>query len=330
LVAYSHNIVQFIAKINAFAQKRCPFFMLVDFEMNKPLLLPLDEIDPSRLLIDFGHYSNCSNIAVPLNLTNIRLNPQAPEREKYSAAFEKIMYHLNRGDTYLLNLTFPVKIDVDMPLYQLFHIAKARYKIYMKDHFLVFSPETFIRIQDSIISTYPMKGTIDANLPGAETLLLDNEKELAEHYTITDLLRNDLSMVATQVRVKQFRYIDHIRTNNKHLLQTSSEISGILSENWESSLGNIIFTMLPAGSVSGAPKKRTCEIIKEAEGGDRRYYTGIAGIYDGNSFDSCVLIRYIEQQGLSYYYRAGGGITTQSSCESEYQELMDKIYVPFI
>jgi len=329
-VADYNKINEIISKINSLTQDQCPFFLLVDFEMKKPLVIPLHEADPEKLMLDFGSYSNTGFFQKKQNVSDFKLQCIPPERRKYEQAFLKVMHHLQRGDTYLLNLTFPVEITLSHPLHDLFFYANARYKVFLKDTFLAFSPEIFIKINNGIISTYPMKGTIDAGLPDAESLLLSNEKEQAEHYTITDLLRNDLSMVAKQVRVKRFRYIEHLQTNNKHLLQTSSEISGILPENWRSALGNIIFSMLPAGSVSGAPKKRTCEIIREAEVGDRGYYTGIAGVYDGNSFDSCVLIRYIEQQGLSYFYRAGGGITTQSSCESEFQELMDKIYVPFI
>jgi len=122
-----------------------------------------------------------------------------------------------------------------------------------------------------------MKGTIDATVPDAENVILNDPKETAEHYTIVDLIRNDLSIVAKNVRVKRFRYIDLIRTDTKNLLQVSSEICGDLENGYESALGDIIFSLLPAGSVSGAPKKKTTEIIAAAEGTKRGYYTGIAG-----------------------------------------------------
>jgi len=93
-------------------------------------------------------------------------------------------------------------------------------------------------------------------------------------------------------------------------------------------LGNILARLLPAGSVSGAPKSRTLEIIRQTEGDKRGYYTGVFGIFDGESLDSGVMIRFIEKQGSKYFYRSGGGITTQSSSESEYQEAIDKVYVP--
>jgi para-aminobenzoate synthetase component 1 len=86
--------------------------------------------------------------------------------------------------------------------------------------------------------------------------------------------------------------------------------------------------LLPAGSVSGAPKPKTLEIIKEIEEENRGYYTGVFGYYNGSELDSGVMIRFIENRAGKYFYRSGGGITTQSIVESEYQEAIDKVYVP--
>jgi len=173
-----------------------------------------------------------------------------------------------------------------------------------------------------------MKGTMDAGLPDAEKRLIESEKELAEHYTIVDLIRNDLSMVSKNVKVEKFRYIDHIKTHRKDLLQMSSKISGELEEGWQKHIGDILMNMLPAGSISGAPKKKTLEIIQEAEQYNRGYYSGIFGIFNGQNIDSGVMIRYIEKTDKGFIYKSGGGITAQSNWEEEYQELIDKIYVP--
>jgi len=109
-----------------------------------------------------------------------------------------------------------------------------------------------------------MKGTIDAAVENAVSIIINDKKELAEHYTIVDLIRNDLNMVAKKVRVDRFRYIDEIKTIRKNLLQVSSQISGELTPDWHNRIGDILFTLLPAGSISGAPKKKTVEIIKDA------------------------------------------------------------------
>ena len=171
-----------------------------------------------------------------------------------------------------------------------------------------------------------MKGTIDAGIPHAKEVLVQDKKEIAEHVTIVDLIRNDLSQVAANVTVTRFRYVDTLKTNGKILLQTSSEIKGKLPEKYL--LGDLFTALLPAGSVSGAPKEKTIEIIRQAEREDRGYYTGVFGYFDGSMLDSGVMIRYIEKTGKKYFYRSGGGITTQSVVDSEYQEMIDKVYVP--
>jgi len=193
---------------------------------------------------------------------------------------------------------------------------------------VVFSPESFVSIKSGKISSFPMKGTIDASLPKAKEILLNDKKETAEHYTIVDLIRNDLSMHAKQVAVDKFRYLDLIKSNHKDLYQMSSAITGQLPEDYQNNLGDILFSMLPAGSVSGAPKKKTTEIISAVESEPRGYYTGICGIYDGKDFDSFVMIRFIEKDEEQLYYRSGGGITFQSQVEQEYQEMINKIYIP--
>jgi para-aminobenzoate synthetase component 1 len=135
-------------------------------------------------------------------------------------------------------------------------------------------------------------------------------------------------MVANDVQVTRFRYLDEIKTSQNHLFQVSSEITGTLSQPFDK-LGSLLLQLLPAGSVSGAPKPKTIEIIQHAEQEARGYYTGVMGIFDGKMLDSGVMIRYIEKVNGKYFYRSGGGITTQSDCQSEYHEAIAKIYVPF-
>ena len=173
-----------------------------------------------------------------------------------------------------------------------------------------------------------MKGTIDATLPDAVQTLMNDGKEAAEHATIVDLIRNDLSIVASRVRVERYRYIDVLPTNRGPILQTSSEICGELPADYKQQLGDILFSMLPAGSITGAPKKKTMQIIREAEGYERGFYTGITGYFDGDSLDSAVMIRFVEQEADGMYFKSGGGITFKSDARSEYEEMKQKIYVP--
>jgi para-aminobenzoate synthetase component 1 len=250
--------------------------------------------------------------------------------EHYSMAFGKVMYHLQRGDTYLLNLTFPTALLTDLTPEEIFHSASAPYRLLVPGRFVVFSPEIFVRTGEGMIHSYPMKGTIGAEITDAGRVILEDRKEFYEHNTIVDLIRNDLSMVSTGVEVTRFRYIDRIHTNRGDLLQVSSEIRGRLPSNWQRQAGEILFRLLPAGSVTGAPKRRTMEIIREAEGYDRAFYTGVFGYFNGEELDSAVAIRFIEVQHDRLVFKSGGGITTLSEARAEYNEMIQKVYVPVI
>ncbi|MCV6636772.1 aminodeoxychorismate synthase component I [Candidatus Albibeggiatoa sp. nov. NOAA] len=249
--------------------------------------------------------------------------------DQYQTAFNQVITEMYEGNTYLLNLTFPTQIQTDASLLDIFHATQAKFKLYFQDQFVCFSPERFVQIQNNTIKTFPMKGTINALLPNAEQQILNDDKEMAEHVMVVDLLRNDLSMVASDVRVQRFRYIDKIQAGQRPLLQVSSEISGQLPHNWQHRLGDMLYTLLPAGSISGTPKCNTLNIINQVENYQRGFFTGIFGYFDGQNLDSAVMIRFIEkQQDGSLVYKSGGGITIDSDAASEYQELLDKVYLP--
>ena len=312
--------------MNQWGKETVPFLFLIDFEMKKPVAIPLSDINPEEILFDIRgkkNFTQPEQITKPLNFKAFPVS-----KTRYCNAFQQVQKHIYRGDSFLLNLTFPNRIETNYSLKDIFYNSRAKYKIWFKDLFVSFSPEIFVQTRGRLIRSFPMKGTLDASLPKAEEKLLSDKKELAEHFTIVDLIRNDLSMVAKKVKVNRFRYLDNIKTHKNEILQMSSEIEGKLPENFREKLGDIIFKMLPAGSISGAPKKKTLEIIRQAEACERGYYTGIAGIFDGKNVDSTVLIRFIEQTDNGLVYKSGGGITAKSHCEAEYEELIEKIYVP--
>ena len=323
------NTKTFINKANLYGKTKTPFLYIIDFEMTKPLIFKIDALNPTQIIYVFNNFSNI-NIDDKFLQKNKKLSLEKKpiNFETYKKAYNIVKQNINAGNTYLLNLTFPSEIKINLSLEEIFYKSKAKYKLYIKNKFVFFSPEIFIKIKDGIISSYPMKGTIDASIPNAERIIINDKKETAEHNTIVDLIRNDLNMVAKQVSVERFRYIEKLVTDEKNLLQVSSKIIGQLPKNYMENIGNIIHKLLPAGSISGAPKVRTCEIISKAENYQRGYYTGIAGIFDGQNIDSCVIIRYIEKQNNKFVYKSGGGITSFSNLTSEYNELIDKIYLP--
>jgi para-aminobenzoate synthetase component I len=320
------SIQKYRNQLNQYGRDKVPFLFILDYDLENPLIFKTEESTNDVLMFDIEGFVNYT---IPKRLNEIKEFQKSPEPFiKYAGKFIEIMHNIRSGYTYLLNLTCETPISTNLSLKEIFYLSKAPYKLWYNDDFVVFSPEPFICIENNTISTFPMKGTIDASLIDAEQQILNNFKELAEHATIVDLLRNDLSMIAQDVKVEKYRYIDRIQTNQKELLQVSSKITGKLPDNYRQYLGNILFTLLPAGSVTGAPKKKTVEIIKQVEGYKRGYYTGVFGYFDGINLKSAVMIRFIEKKENGLFYKSGGGITFFSNDIEEYNEMIDKIYVP--
>ena len=323
------NITEAINKMNNYGAQRVPFLFIFNYSLTEAFVSTLDEI-PSNIKFDFIHKKLNVEESTGRKNSSFSFHVNPVSKEIFKPAFENVLKEINYGNTFLLNLTFPSKIELNYSLEEIFYATNAKYKVYWKDKFVSFSPETFVKIKNNKIFSYPMKGTIDASINRAEELIINNPKEEAEHYTIVDLIRNDLAQVSKNIKVNKFRYSDTIIAQNKSLLQISSEIEGQLEQDWHNNLGTLFFKLLPAGSISGAPKAKTLEIIKQNELDNRGYYTGVAGIYDGMEVDSCVLIRFIEKNSNQYYFRSGGGLTFKSNCEEEYDELIQKIYVPIL
>ena len=383
---------EIIDKINQLASQDEPFLFVINYQGDKAFIRLLSDINPEECLFDFegrGNFSHArketlkeeilkkETLKEEISETTWQIEP--PLYEDYERSFNIVKSNIMAGNSYLTNLTCRVPVSCNLSLEEIFHRAKGKYKLLLrrkrtqaedKAHlkeenieenltpFVCFSPETFVRIKGGRIYSYPMKGTLDASLPNAEKQLMEDRKEAAEHATIVDLIRNDLSRVAEDVRVDKYRYIDVLHTNKGNILQTSSEISGRLPEDYPHHLGEILDAQLPAGSITGAPKDKTMQIIQEAEGYDRGFYTGIMGIYDQGELNSAVMIRFIEEEtspvdfetdgeknfkakegkasegkepkaSRELYFKAGGGITSKSDCQREYEEVIQKIYLPF-
>jgi para-aminobenzoate synthetase component 1 len=322
---FSVNHQKFM-EMDELSVQKIPYFFIIDFLTENVEIFKENEIEKSGLLIDFQYYSNTKTQDELHKKIEWKSFPET--LESFKTGFDEVQKNIRFGNSYLVNYTRKTKIETNLTLEEIFYHSSAKYKVFYKDFFVLFSPETFVKIIDGKILTYPMKGTIDASLDNAAEILKNDKKEKAEHYTVVDLLRNDLSMVADNVKVDKFQYIDFIKTKQKDLYAMSSEISGNLKPEFYGKLGSIMKKLLPAGSILGAPKPKTLEIILNAEGYKRGYYTGVCGWFDGKNVDSCVMIRFIEKEGDELYFKSGGGITHMSKLEDEYQEMKNKIYVP--
>lgn len=328
------DVIVFLAKLrlmdfdimNVFYKEKIPFFFLFNFDLSRGEILLLHQTEENNILYSTGEKRNFKQSIYSIKEIGWQKNPVP--FEEYERQFNQVKDQIHAGNSYLINLTFSTPVRTNCDLLTLFHAGQSPYKLFYKNEFIHFSPEPFIRIEGDEIASFPMKGTIDAGIPQAEEILLNNSKEINEQYIMVDLIRNDLSMVAREVVVEDFRYMERIKTNEKELLTISSKIKGKLKKEFQDRPGDVFRTMLPAGSICGAPKKKTLEIIAATETHHRNFYTGVWGIFDGRKIDSCVIIRYLENENGNFLYKSGGGITAKSDAATEYQEMIDKIYVP--
>jgi para-aminobenzoate synthetase component 1 len=311
--------------INELGQNNTPFLFIISYDKSKIFAKPLDDLDDDI----FYKLEDLRNYPLEKRTKEFTFSKFPVTFSLYKKALNKVLEEIRSGNTYLLNLTFQTPVESNLTLQEIFTYARAKFKLYFKDEFICFSPERFVEIEDNTIATYPMKGTIDANLPHAKETILNDKKEMAEHVMIVDLMRNDLGIVGTDIQVEKFRYAEKIKAGDKELLQVSSKITAQLPDNWKDNLGTLLSQILPAGSISGTPKKSTLNIINHVENFDRGFYTGVFGVFDGESLHSSVMIRFIEKNNDALFYKSGGGITIDSDAKSEYEELIDKIYLPF-
>lgn len=299
------------------------FICLIDFNGEKAWAGSISQAEELGIEVAFNN-SITKEIAPPYYFEKFPI-----DYDTYHKQFFQVQSELKRGNSFLVNLTAETPISCNLTLDQIFKYADATYKLHIPDSLVVFSPECFIKIDKKYqISSFPMKGTRLVTETSKEDLKSD-AKEQAEHATIVDLIRNDLSKVAFPIEVEKYKYIDTIKTHDGNLYQMSSAIKGQLLPTLEGKIGSILRQLLPAGSITGAPKAQTIKIIEEVESYDRGFYTGIMGYFDGETFDSGVMIRFIEKKDQHLVFKSGGGITIFSEVEKEYKELIQKVYLPF-
>lgn len=254
-------------------------------------------------------------------------------KESYMSAIERMRQYIKDGHIYIANLTHTFKAEVSeepMVIYEyLRNINPAPFSVYMQlegFNVLSSSPERFLKIQNGLVETRPIKGTRPRGKTREEDeknkqALLESEKDQSELLMIVDLERNDLSKVCKPYSVKVEGLFDlEAYATVYHLVAT---VRGELRD--DVSAVDCIKACFPGGSITGTPKIRAMEIIEELEPTKRNLYTGCIGYlgFDGNA-DMNIVIRTIIQKDGYAYLGVGGGITWESNASQEYQETLDK------
>ncbi len=254
-------------------------------------------------------------------------------KEQYCDMVQKGKAYIKEGDIFQVVLSNRMEAEMEGSLLDTYRILRTTnpspYMFYFSGSDLEIvgaSPETLVKLENGKLYTFPLAGT----RPRGKTMeedealekeLLADEKERAEHNMLVDLGRNDIGKISKIGSVKVERYMDILRFS--HVMHIGSTVSGQLREDQDSL--SAVDAILPAGTLSGAPKIRACEIIGELEGARRGIYGGAVGYLDltGN-LDTCIAIRLAFAKNGKVYVRSGAGIVADSVPEKEYQECLNK------
>jgi len=270
-----YNRIEAVCRMNRLGAERRPFLFVIDYKQEQVIVEEPDQIDSEALLYNLDGVTNVATASRMNDRENrtsaIRWETFPITQSAYADSFHKVVGHIRAGNSYLVNLTCATPVRTDLSLKDVFVSSEARYKLWMKDRFVVFSPEIFVKIRDEHIYSYPMKGTIDATLPDARRRILEDPKETAEHATIVDLIRNDLSMVATEVMVTRYRYIDELPTHQGALLQVSSEIRGRLAGGWQAEVGDLSSGSFRQVPLPGSPKRDNGRLTRKPRPTERGF-----------------------------------------------------------
>jgi len=274
----------------------------------------------------------------PLNISKIQTEDRPSfisnvSKEEFCKMVEKAKKYIFNGDIFQAVISRRFEAEYKDSLLNAYRVLRTTnpspYMVFLQNEELQIissSPETLVKLQDGNLSTFPIAGSRPRgkNLEEDKALekeLLQDEKELAEHNMLVDLARNDIGKISqfSSVRVTEYKQIKKY----SKVMHIASQVDGTIQEGKDAL--DAIEALLPAGTLSGAPKIRACEIIEELEKIPRGIYGGAIGYIDftGN-MDTCIAIRMAVKQGSKVYVQAGAGIVADSVPEKEYEETENK------
>lgn len=258
--------------------------------------------------------------------------PEFP-KEQYCEMVEKAKEHIVEGDIFQIVLSNPMRAKASGSLFDTYRVLRATnpspYMFYFSSDDIEIagaSPETLVKLEDGKLSTFPLAGTRPRGKnkeedKALEASLLKDEKELAEHNMLVDLGRNDMGRISKigSVEVEKYMCVERF----SHVMHLGSTVTGDLREDKDAV--DAVDAILPAGTLSGAPKFRACQIIEELEGSKRGIYGGAIGYLDfAGNLDTCIAIRLVYKKGGTICIRSGAGIVADSVPEKEFEECQNK------
>lgn len=255
------------------------------------------------------------------------------DKERYCAMVEKVKYHITQGDIFQLVLSNRLEADFEGSLFNTYRVLRtinpSPYMFYFSGSDIEVagaSPETLVKLKNGVLHTFPLAGTRPRGKTHEEDLRLEKEllqdpKELAEHNMLVDLGRNDLGKISSFGSVCVEKY--HCIQRYSHVMHIGSTVAGNIRPDCDAL--DAVNAVLPAGTLSGAPKLRACQLINDLEDNKRGIYGGAIGYIDfAGNLDMCIAIRIAYKKNGKVFIRSGAGIVADSNPEKEYRECVNK------
>ena len=255
------------------------------------------------------------------------------DKKQYCEMVEKAKHHIKEGDIFQIVLSNRLSAPFEGSLFNTYRVLRtinpSPYMFYFSGTDVEVagaSPETLVKLENGVLHTFPLAGTRPRGATKEEDLrlekeLLQDKKELAEHNMLVDLGRNDLGKISKfgTVKVEKYHSIEHY----SHVMHIGSTVRGEIREEFDAL--DAVESVLPAGTLSGAPKIRACQLIGQLENNKRGIYGGAIGYIDftGN-MDTCIAIRIAYKKNGKVFVRSGAGIVADSVPEKEYEECINK------
>ena len=317
-------------KVIAFDHFRQKIILIVNMPLNDP------EVGYNKAIYELNTLANLLKTGEKKTEINGHLKGEVTplfRKEEYCSMVEKAKKHIHEGDIFQIVLSNRLSAPFEGSLLNAYRVLRtlnpSPYMFYLSGTDVEVagaSPETLVKLENGVLHTFPLagtrpRGTTEAEDKALEQELLADEKELAEHNMLVDLGRNDLGRISRfgSVEVETLHSIERY----SHVMHIGSTVRGEILENKDAL--DAVSAVLPAGTLSGAPKIRACQLIAELENNKRGIYGGAIGYIDftGN-LDTCIAIRMAYKKNDKVFVRSGAGIVADSVPEKEYQECINK------
>ena len=317
-------------KVIAFDHVRQKIILIVNISLSDP------EISYNKAVLELKHLAELlKNGEKEQNLTGKLLGNVTSmfDKDTFCNMVEEAKLRIREGDIFQIVLSNCFCAPFEGSLFQTYRILRtlnpSPYMFYFSGTDLEVagaSPETLVKLENGVLRTFPLagtrpRGTSETEDKKLEEQLLADEKELAEHNMLVDLGRNDLGKVSRfgTVQVEQFHSIQRF----SHVMHIGSTVKGEIDPRYDAL--DAIEAVLPAGTLSGAPKIRACQLINQLEQNKRGIYGGAIGYIDfAGNMDTCIAIRIAYKKNGRVYVRSGAGIVADSVPEKEYEECLNK------